>query len=127
MSYFQVLQNFTEIDVIFIGQKCPNLKHLALSGTKAFAPVPNLNSDLYQNLVNLELWSSLESNVCPRVIKQLLINASLTHALFQSLPNLTDSLLLEVWEKNPMTSMTNVVFDQCHNVTVSHGSKYSIR
>ena len=34
-----VLEDFTEIDVDFIGSKCFNLQHLAMSGTLSYAPI----------------------------------------------------------------------------------------
>jgi len=34
-----VLEDFTEIDIQFIGTGCQNLEHLALSGTTCYAPI----------------------------------------------------------------------------------------
>jgi hypothetical protein len=40
-----VLEDFTEIDVGYIGDKCPLVEHLALSGILTYAPIgANLNT-----------------------------------------------------------------------------------
>ena len=41
-----VLEEFTEIDVDYIGSKCPQLQHLALSGILTYAPIGT-----YRNVV----------------------------------------------------------------------------
>jgi hypothetical protein len=42
-----ILEDFTEVDVDYIGQKCPNLKYLALSGILTYAPIGHLNSSYF--------------------------------------------------------------------------------
>ena len=42
-----ILEDFTEVDVDYIGQKCPNLKSLALSGILTYAPLGHLNSSYF--------------------------------------------------------------------------------
>ena len=42
-----ILEDFTEVDVDYIGQKCSNLKYLALSGTLTYSPIGQLNSSYF--------------------------------------------------------------------------------
>ena len=42
-----ILEDFTEVDVDYIGQKCSNLKHLALSGILTYGPIGQPNSSYF--------------------------------------------------------------------------------
>ena len=48
-----ILEDFTEVDVDYIGQKCPNLKYLALSGILTYAPIGHLNSSYFTKVCTL--------------------------------------------------------------------------
>ena len=115
-----MLESFTEIDVNFIGENCPKLEHFAFSNITSFAPIVKLNQEILGNLKNLEIWSASDQHhVCPNVVKQLMLNSKLlTKLLFQGVSSLDDNLLSEIWAKNSMLDLTNVVFDQCHSITV---------
>ena len=71
-----VLEEFTEVDVDYIGEKCPNVQHLAISGTLAFAPIGQLNPAFFTKLETLELWNKFgqehEWCISPSVLRQLL-------------------------------------------------------
>ena len=49
-----ILEDFTEVDVDYIGQKCPNIRHLALSGILTYAPIGQLNTSYFKK-VSLQL------------------------------------------------------------------------
>ena len=106
------------MNVTFIGANCASLRHLALSKC-TFAPVSKHHHNLFQNLDNLEIWSGPNVAVGPSVVRQLMLNSRrMTKCLFQSVASLCDSLLLDIWDKNQMLDLTNVVFDRCHGITV---------
>ena len=42
-----ILEDFTEVDVDYIGQKCSNLKYLALCGILTYSPIGQLNSSYF--------------------------------------------------------------------------------
>ena len=42
-----VLEDFTEVDVDYIGEKCTNVEHLALSGILTYAPIGQLNPSYF--------------------------------------------------------------------------------
>ena len=71
-----VLEEFTEVDVDYIGEKCPNVQHLAISATLAFAPIGQLNPAFFTKLQTLELWNKFgqehEWSISPSVLRQLL-------------------------------------------------------
>ena len=45
-----ILEDFTEVDVDYIGQKCPNLKYLALSGILTYGPIGQLSSRYFNKV-----------------------------------------------------------------------------
>ena len=116
-----VLEDFTEVDVDFIGEKCPVLQHLALSNILTYAPTGQLNSKFFTQLSSLEIWNRIgqdhELAVCQNVIRQLLYRAPLTYLLLQRIGNLTDELLMEILQFNRLLKLRNVVIDYCHQVT----------
>ena len=116
-----VLEDFTEVDVDFIGTKCPGLQHLALSNILTYAPTGQLNAKFFTKLSSLEIWNKIgqdhELAVCQNVLRQLLYRAPLTYLLLQRVANLTDELLLEILQMNRLLMLRNVVIDYCHNVT----------
>ena len=116
-----VLENFSEVDVGSIGEKCPGLKHLALSGITVIRPVYQIKPDLFGNLTNFEIWTSKDfCSICSSVLKQLTIGSKmLTNILLQNVCSLSDKIFNEIIALNPMLQLTNVVFDQCHEITVS--------
>ena len=82
-----VLEEFTEMDIGFIGKSCPGLTHLAISCADTFAPVLHIYPDLFRKLTSLELWNrrSAPSVVCEMSLKQILFNAPLVKVLFRGL------------------------------------------
>ena len=71
-----ILEDFTEVDVDYIGQKCPNLKFLALSGILTYAPIGHLNSSYFTKVCDFpvsrsvcmifhhNLWPCVPQRVC---------------------------------------------------------------
>lgn len=116
-----VLEEFTEVDVDYIGDKCPNVQHLALSGTLTYAPIGHLNPRYFTKMTSLELWNKIgqdhELAICQNTLKQLLFRSPLTYLLLQRIGNLTDQLFAEILQMNPLLSLRNIVIDYCHNVT----------
>ncbi len=116
-----VLEDFTEVDVDYIGDKCPNVVHLALSGILTYAPIGQLNPHYFNKLSSLELWNKIGLNhelaICQNTLKQLLYRSPLTYLLLQRIANLTDELMEEILQMNPLLTLRNVVIDYCHNVT----------
>ena len=97
-----------------------------------YTPVPSLDLSRFRRLTNLELWSPpfrrSSSLLCPTVARQLLEPAHLlTHLLLKGVSTVDDQLLFSLWdapEGNPMEALTNVVFDQCHEISVRVESDY---
>ena len=116
-----VLEDFTEVDVDFIGAKCLNLTKLALSGILTYAPIGQLNPKYFRKLQSLELWNNIgqdhELTVCQNTLKQLLFRSPLDYVLLQRIGNLTDDLFKEILQMNRLLTLRNVVIDYCHNIT----------
>ena len=116
-----VLEDFTEIDIDFIGNKCPSLNHLAISGTLTYAPISQMNSSYFTKLENLELWNQFgqehEWCISTNMIKQLLFRAPLKYLLLQRVGNLNDDLFSKILQYNPLLTLKNVVVDYCHNIS----------
>jgi len=117
-----VLEDFTEVDVDFIGEKCPMLEHLALSGILTYAPMGNnYKPHFFTKLTSLELWNKIGQNhelaVSDNVLIQLLFRAPLTYLLLQRVGSLTDDLFSMILGMNPLLTLRNVVIDYCHNVS----------
>ena len=116
-----VLEDFTEVDIDFIGEKCPQLQHLALSNILSYAPAGQPNPKYFTQLSSLEIWNKIghdhELAVPASVLMQLLGRAPLTYLLLQRIANLTDELFMEVLSLNRLLQLRNVVLDYCHNIT----------
>ena len=78
-----VLEDFQQIDINLIGQMCPILEHLALSGTASFAPVLNTNQNTttkinneshrsFTTLKQLELWQNSLDSITEPMLRLLL-------------------------------------------------------
>ena len=71
-----ILEEFNEIDIDYIGSKCPNLNHLAISGALTYAPTGQLNSSHFNKLQKLELWNKFGQDhewcIDSNLLKQLL-------------------------------------------------------
>lgn len=115
-----VLEDFTEVDIDFIGDKCPRLQHLAMSNILTYGP-SQLNSKYFTQLGSLEIWNKIgqdhELAVSQNVLMQLLCRAPLTYVLLQRIANLTDEVLMEVLSMNRLLELRNVVIDYCHNIS----------
>ncbi len=118
-----VLESFGGVDVAYVGDSCPSLSHLALSAANAMVPVLLQSGKRFRRLAILELWSG---DVCPTVLRQLTVNSPLRYLLLQGVNAAEYSLLSSVWDDNPMLTLENVVFDQCHAITVSTGARDAV-
>lgn len=114
-----VLERFVFVDLTFVGENCPNLLHLALANIGDFASVLQPNMNIFRNLTDMELWCEVHSEVCVNVLKQFLCPASnLTCLLLQNVNSLNDHVFQSILDVNQMLKVKNVVFDQCHGITV---------
>lgn len=114
-----VLEDFGEVDVDYIGDKCANLQHLALSGILTYAPIGQLNPKYFTKLTSLELWNKMDHElaICHNTLKQLLFRSPLTYILLQRIGNLTDEVFADILKINPLLTLRNAVIDYCHNIT----------
>ena len=81
-----VLEDFQQVDILLIGQLCPNIEHLALSSISSFAPALSSNkpdkvsnnkrSKSFLRLSFLEIWNDTSHSISEPVIKSLLCNGS---------------------------------------------------
>ena len=82
-----VLEEFQQVDIILIGQLCPNIEHLALSSISSFAPALSTNqssnasknnriSKSFSRLSCLEIWQDASSSISEPIIKSLLCKGS---------------------------------------------------
>ena len=80
-----VLEDFHQVDIRVIGQLCPVLEHLALSGIASFAPVFNANQSFlsvnnnekhkpFRYIKVLELWQDFTNCICEPILRSLLCN-----------------------------------------------------
>ena len=82
-----VLEDFQQVDINLIGQMCPILEHLALSGIASFAPVLNTNQNTttkmnneshrsFTTLKQVELWQNTLDSICEPMLRLLLCRGS---------------------------------------------------
>ena len=80
-----VLEDFHQVDIRVIGQLCPALEHLALSGIASFAPVLSANQSFlsvnntekhkpFRYIKVLELWQDSTNAICEPLLRSLLCN-----------------------------------------------------
>ena len=80
-----VLEDFHQVDILVIGQLCPVLEHLALSGIASFAPVLNRNQSFssvnntekykpFRYIKVLELWQAFTNSISESMLTSLLCN-----------------------------------------------------
>ncbi|XP_045121231.1 uncharacterized protein LOC123510292 [Portunus trituberculatus] len=116
-----LLANFTVVDLIAIGESCPRLQNLAFSDIAIYEEILYPRDNLFNTLVNLEVWTSVNTDTCSAtILRQLLSHApGLTNFLVRGADALSDKLLQELWETNPMPRLSRLTLDSCHNVTAS--------
>ncbi|XP_071544657.1 uncharacterized protein [Panulirus ornatus] len=114
-----LLANFTSVDVAAIGECCPGLQNLALSGITVYEDITYPREQYFNNLRNLEVWSSVTSDTCnATILRQLLLYAPyITNLLVKATDALSDKLLFEIWRENEMCHLSRLTIDSCQNVT----------
>ncbi|XP_046984838.1 EIN3-binding F-box protein 1-like isoform X1 [Schistocerca americana] len=113
-----ILSNFTFIDILAIGRACPQLLNLALSNVAEYEDIGTPSPECFNQLQALELWSDPQADLGPNLFRQLLLfSPSLRNILFKGCENLTDKLLNEILQINPMKNISHVTLDHCHGLT----------
>lgn len=113
------LEKFNKVDVMQIGDLCPNLKFLRLSCIGSFVPVFDLSKVLFAELEEIELLNTRGAHVFTKTIHQIMGNAKkLKHAKFQFVDTLNDEVWSEILCENPLSELETIVFDQCHSISV---------
>ncbi|KAG0714017.1 hypothetical protein GWK47_001705 [Chionoecetes opilio] len=116
-----LLANFTVVDLTAIGECCPRLQNLALSGVTIYEEILYPRDHLFTTLVNLEVWTSVTTDSCnATILRQLLSRCpGLQNLLVRGADALSDKLLQELWQTNPMHQLSRLTLDSCHNVTIA--------
>ena len=92
-----ILEDFRQADIIFIGQTCPNLEHLALSSIVSFAPLLSSHqhnsgttnakipaAKLFRKLSRIELWQEAPQPITEPLLRSILCTGSpISHVIFQ--------------------------------------------
>jgi len=113
------LEKFNKVDVMQIGELCPNLKFLRLSCIGSYVPVFDLNKVLFSKLEEVELLNTRGAHMFTKIIHQILENAvKLQHAKFQFVDTLNDEVWSDILCENPLSELETIVFDQCHSISV---------
>jgi hypothetical protein len=113
------LEKFNKVDVMQIGDLCPNLKFLRLSCIGSFVPVFDLSKVLFTELEEIELLNTRGAHIFTKTIHQIMGNATkLKHAKFQFVDTLNDEVWSEILCENPLSELETIVFDQCHSISV---------
>ena len=112
------LEKFNKVDVMQIGELCPNLKYLRLSCIGSYVPVFDLSKSLFANLEEIELLNTRGAHIFTKTIHQILDNATkLKHTKFQFVDTLNDEVWSEILCENPLSELETIVFDQCHSIS----------
>ncbi|XP_046684000.1 uncharacterized protein LOC124369893 [Homalodisca vitripennis] len=115
-----ILSNFPGIDISGVGSSCPNLQNLAFSNVPVFEVPSKLVPEWFNKLEALELWSATSVEYSPQLVKQLLLYSPIIkNILFNSCSVVTDSLLLEIMQSNPMEMLSHLTVNHCHGVTMA--------
>ncbi|XP_054281472.1 uncharacterized protein LOC128999131 isoform X2 [Macrosteles quadrilineatus] len=115
-----ILSNFPGIDIAGIGRSCPNLQNLAFSNVPVFYMPSQPCPEWFNKLEALELWSVTNIELSPILIKQLvLFSPIMRNVLFNSCNILTDALLMEIIQANPLNKLSHLTIDHCHGVTMA--------
>ncbi|XP_063877914.1 uncharacterized protein LOC135109934 isoform X1 [Scylla paramamosain] len=116
-----LLANFTVVDLVAIGESCPRLQNLAFSDIAIYEDIMYPRDNLFNTLINLEVWTTVNTDTCSAtILRQLLSHApGLTNLLVRGADALSDKLLQELWETNPMPRLSRFTLDSCHNVTAA--------
>ncbi|KAG8282112.1 hypothetical protein J6590_043657 [Homalodisca vitripennis] len=103
-----------------VGSSCPNLQNLAFSNVPVFEVPSKLVPEWFNKLEALELWSATSVEYSPQLVKQLLLYSPIIkNILFNSCSVVTDSLLLEIMQSNPMEMLSHLTVNHCHGVTMA--------
>jgi len=113
------LEKFNKVDVMQIGDLCPNLTYLRLSCIGSYVPVFDLSKALFTKLEEIVLLNTRGAHIFTKTLHQILEYATnLKHAKFQFVDTLNDEVWSNILCSNPLIHMQSLVFDQCHSISV---------
>lgn len=118
-----VLEDFLEVDLDLIGDKCPRLEHLALARIEAYAPSGSCSGQgdrSFQKLQGFEVENKRGQGTAlgEANLRRVLFNAPLERLVLQRVDTLSDDLLQEATEANPRLShLQTLTLDSCHGIT----------
>ncbi|CAL8084494.1 unnamed protein product [Orchesella dallaii] len=112
-----ILSKFASVDLLSLGQSCPKLRKVALSGVGEFIGT-QVVTGLFSMLTILEVWfdERTECSSGNALIQLLSYSKWIESILIKRSDDLNVSLMQKIWQTNPMNKVCRFILIECNNL-----------